>query len=159
MLKKIKDIGKISLNQFGGSDPDKLMLEIVQYQNQDYKYIHMTEDEAKLVSDAMIAWLDSLAKAREEENSAEFKQGDQIVYSSHKGTEGEEGFVSSLSKTSKDAVFCRFFRKDTNYLRTSTCSEKVPIANLTKKDSRPQEIIDKLIKKIKREGLCQGLNG
>ncbi len=87
-----------------------------------------------------------------------FTDGVQIVYiPQHAGhdvthPDCEEGFVFGVSKE-PGYVFCRYWAKGKNYLRTRSCSEYTPAHRLFIKETRPQELVDATIKMLRDEML------
>ena len=90
------------------------------------------------------------------------KKGTQIIYIPRhvKVIEGQEemhpgvelGFVFGKPGLLRTSVFCRYWSKHSpNELRTKSCSELTPIDCILIKDTRPQEVVDKVIKKIEED--------
>lgn len=87
-----------------------------------------------------------------------FKRGTQVMYApeyarDEKGMINEAhpaveyGFITKYKRG--DALArVRYFRKDSDDLRTKSGSELTPIASLFEYNSRPQEVIDKLLREI-----------
>lgn len=82
------------------------------------------------------------------------KRGTQILYIPNhaKGEfnhqDIEEGFVTSHT-SKKDFVFCRYWSKSyPGELRTKSCSEATPLGNLLIKNTRPQRVVEELLKEL-----------
>ncbi len=92
-------------------------------------------------------------------------KGTQIIYIPRhvKVIEGQEemhpdveaGFV--FGKIIRSHIFCRYWSKHSpDELRTKSCSESTPVDCILIKDTRPQDVVDKVIKEIDRQ---QGMGG
>lgn len=84
------------------------------------------------------------------DNSARLSigEGTQIIYVPDHADgdihhpDAEEGFVTSVSPVVKHA-FCRYWsRHAPGELRTKSCSELTPVANLVVRDTRPQAEVE-----------------
>lgn len=82
-----------------------------------------------------------------------FFPGNQIVYiPTHakgdiKHKDVEYGFVTSA--TSRDSTFCRFWsNRNSNELRTVSCSELTPVSCLQRHMTKDQKVVDKLLKEL-----------
>lgn len=77
-----------------------------------------------------------------------FRKGDQVRY--HVEGKTEYGFVTTVIYTNESAsIFCRFWiDEDSVLLRTTSNSELCTPDQLTLYDSRPQQMVDKLIEDL-----------
>jgi hypothetical protein len=86
-------------------------------------------------------------------------RGTQIVYRPNHAEDlshhdCEEGFIASVDPDA-NVAWCRYWYRDYDELRTKSCSERTPIANIVIKDTHAQARVQAALVRI-GETMCQG---
>lgn len=72
--------------------------------------------------------------------------GTQVIYQCVPDMPEEHGFVVGIVRVGY--VHCRFWRPDSNELRTIATSEMVPVSNLTLQNTRSQHLVNKVMRDL-----------